>query len=75
MAAVATDDSTTPGTPSAQSVDAASSAAADGLSPWIDTGECTACDECTQLNSRIFVYNEEKKAIIKNAEGGLTRTW
>ncbi|MGB5704117.1 MAG: ferredoxin, partial [Polyangiales bacterium] len=40
------------------------------LAPWIDTPNCTACDECTQLNSKIFVYNSEKKAVIKNAEGG-----
>ena len=40
------------------------------MAPWIDTDECTACDECTQLNSKIFVYNADKKAIIKNAEGG-----
>jgi len=42
----------------------------DYLAPWIDTANCTACDECTQLNSKIFVYNADKKAIIKNAEGG-----
>jgi pyruvate-ferredoxin/flavodoxin oxidoreductase len=52
---------------------AAARAAADGggyLAPWIDTAECTACDECTQLNSKIFEYNAEKKAVIKNAEAG-----
>jgi pyruvate-ferredoxin/flavodoxin oxidoreductase len=47
-------------------------AAADGdyLAPWIDTAECTACDECTQINPKIFVYNADKKAVIKNAEAG-----
>jgi len=45
-------------------------AAGDYLAPWIDTPNCTACDECTQLNSKIFVYNADKKAIIKNPEGG-----
>jgi pyruvate-ferredoxin/flavodoxin oxidoreductase len=51
---------------------AARAAAADGdyLAPWIDTDECTACDECTQINSKIFVYNADKKAVIKNAEAG-----
>ncbi|MFA9470014.1 MAG: 2-oxoacid:acceptor oxidoreductase family protein [Deltaproteobacteria bacterium] len=49
---------------------AAPAAVGDYLAPWIDTPNCTACDECTQLNSKIFVYNADKKAIIKNAEGG-----
>ena len=31
---------------------------------------CTACDECTKLNSKIFAYNADKKAVIKNAEAG-----
>ena len=42
----------------------------DYLAPWIDTINCTACDECTDLNSKIFVYNADKKAVIKNAEAG-----
>jgi pyruvate-ferredoxin/flavodoxin oxidoreductase len=42
----------------------------DYLAPWIDTVNCTACDECTQLNSKIFVYNADKKAVIKSAEAG-----
>ena len=32
--------------------------------------ECTACDECTNLNPKIFAYNADKKAVIKNAEAG-----
>jgi pyruvate-ferredoxin/flavodoxin oxidoreductase len=47
-----------------------SSAEGDYLAPWIDTPNCTACDECTQLNSKIFEYNADKKAVIKNPEGG-----
>ena len=43
---------------------------ADYMAPWIDTDECTACDECTNLNSAIFVYNDDGKAIIKDPEGG-----
>ena len=43
---------------------------ADYMAPWIDTEECTACDECTNLNSSIFVYNDAGKAVIKNADGG-----
>jgi pyruvate-ferredoxin/flavodoxin oxidoreductase len=40
------------------------------MAPWIETELCTACDECTNLNSKIFVYNENKKAIIKDPQGG-----
>jgi pyruvate-ferredoxin/flavodoxin oxidoreductase len=40
------------------------------MAPWIDTSECTTCDECIMINSQIFEYNAEEKAIIKNAEGG-----
>jgi pyruvate-ferredoxin/flavodoxin oxidoreductase len=42
----------------------------DYLAPWIDTAECTACDECIDINPNIFAYNENKKAIIVNPTGG-----
>ena len=42
----------------------------DYMAPWIDTEQCTACDECIKLNPNIFEYNENKKAYIKNADGG-----
>ena len=31
---------------------------------------CTSCDECMRINNRIFAYNENKQAFIKNAKGG-----
>jgi pyruvate-ferredoxin/flavodoxin oxidoreductase len=37
---------------------------------WIDTPECETCDECTKINSRIFVYNDDKKATVANPRGG-----
>ncbi|MFW2404529.1 MAG: 2-oxoacid:acceptor oxidoreductase family protein [Gammaproteobacteria bacterium] len=45
-------------------------ASGDYMAPWIDTDECTACDECTMINPQIFAYNDQKKAYIKSAEGG-----
>ena len=48
----------------------AAAAAADYEPVWIDTPECQACDECTKINSRIFVYNDEKKAIVADPRGG-----
>ncbi len=40
------------------------------VAPWIDSNECTACDECIKINPKIFAYNEKKKAYIKDARGG-----
>jgi len=37
---------------------------------YIDTAECTACDECTNINPKIFAYNENKKAYVKDPKGG-----
>jgi len=37
---------------------------------WIETPECTACDECTDINPKIFAYNEDKLAIVVNPKGG-----
>ncbi|MBI5329785.1 MAG: 2-oxoacid:acceptor oxidoreductase family protein [Betaproteobacteria bacterium] len=36
---------------------------------WIDTPECTACDECTNLAPKAFAYNGDKKAVISNPQG------
>jgi pyruvate-ferredoxin/flavodoxin oxidoreductase len=40
------------------------------MAPWIDTEECTTCDECILINSAIFAYNDDQKAYIKSAEAG-----
>jgi pyruvate-ferredoxin/flavodoxin oxidoreductase len=48
----------------------APAAEGDYLAPWIDTPKCTTCDECTKLNPKMFEYNAEKKAVIKNAAAG-----
>jgi pyruvate-ferredoxin/flavodoxin oxidoreductase len=37
---------------------------------WIETAMCTSCDECTRINPRIFAYNENKQAFVKNPKGG-----
>jgi pyruvate-ferredoxin/flavodoxin oxidoreductase len=44
--------------------------AGDYMAPWIDTEECTACDECIIINPQIFAYNDDKKAYIQSAEAG-----
>ncbi|HZW25898.1 MAG TPA: 2-oxoacid:acceptor oxidoreductase family protein [Gallionella sp.] len=37
---------------------------------WVDTPECTACDECININPKVFAYNEAKKAIVINPKAG-----
>lgn len=41
-----------------------------GMKPWLESDECTSCDECINLNPQIFAYNEDKKAYIKDPKGG-----
>ena len=40
------------------------------IAPWLETELCTSCDECININSAIFAYNEDKKAFIKDADAG-----
>ncbi len=37
---------------------------------YIETPRCTTCNECTQLNPRMFAYNENKQAFIKDITAG-----
>jgi len=37
---------------------------------YIDTERCTSCDECTNLNKRMFAYNDKKQAYIKDPKAG-----
>jgi hypothetical protein len=41
--------------------------------PWIETARCTTCNECTQLNDRMFAYNEDKRAYIRDPDAGTYR--
>jgi pyruvate-ferredoxin/flavodoxin oxidoreductase len=40
------------------------------LEPYIDTDRCTTCNECTNLNGKMFAYNASKQAYIKDAKAG-----
>ncbi|MEO1050492.1 MAG: 2-oxoacid:acceptor oxidoreductase family protein [Bacteroidota bacterium] len=44
--------------------------AASSMSPWLETEECTSCDECIKINNKMFEYNTDKKAFIKDANAG-----
>lgn len=39
----------------------------------IDTPRCTTCDECTDKNDRMFAYDENKQAYIKDIDAGTYR--
>jgi pyruvate-ferredoxin/flavodoxin oxidoreductase len=40
------------------------------MEPYIETVRCTTCNECTNINKKLFAYNENKQAYIKDARAG-----
>jgi hypothetical protein len=57
----------------AASVPAPTSAAEPARNPdeaYIETVRCSTCNECTQLNPRMFAYNENKQAYIADLKAG-----
>ena len=36
---------------------------------WVESPECTACDECINLAPKTFAYNDQKLAIVINPKG------
>ena len=40
---------------------------------YIETPRCSSCNECIQLNDRMFAYNENKQAYIANPDAGTYR--
>jgi pyruvate-ferredoxin/flavodoxin oxidoreductase len=43
------------------------------LEPYIQLELCTACNECTNLNKKMFAYNAKKQAYIKDPRAGTFR--
>jgi ferredoxin len=37
---------------------------------YIETERCSTCNECTQLNGKMFAYNENQQAYIKDIDAG-----
>ncbi|MGE5337514.1 MAG: ferredoxin [Gemmatimonadota bacterium] len=37
---------------------------------WIETARCPSCGECTTINDRMFAYNDNKQAYIKDIAAG-----
>ena len=40
------------------------------MAPWLESENCSSCDECININDRMFAYNEDKKAYIKDPQAG-----
>jgi ferredoxin len=40
---------------------------------WIETSRCPSCNECQTINPRMFAYNENKQAYIKDITAGTYR--
>ena len=40
------------------------------IEAYIETARCTSCNECTNLNSRMFAYDANKQAYIKDIKAG-----
>ena len=38
--------------------------------PWIDTPLCTSCNDCFDINPRLFAYNANKQAVITDPRAG-----
>jgi pyruvate-ferredoxin/flavodoxin oxidoreductase len=59
--------------PSAAPAAVATAVAADEtlvLEAYIDSARCTTCNECTNLNNKLFAYNADKQAYVKDVRAG-----
>jgi pyruvate-ferredoxin/flavodoxin oxidoreductase len=56
----------------ASAAPAAAPAEEEGISldPYIETPRCTSCNECININKKMFAYNESKQAYIKDPKAG-----
>jgi hypothetical protein len=41
--------------------------------PWIETTRCSSCNECRNINDKLFGYNENKQAFIADVTAGTYR--
>ena len=41
--------------------------------PYIETARCSTCNECTQINDKMFAYNKDKQAYIADLAAGTYR--
>jgi ferredoxin len=50
--------------------EAAETAEAPSDEPYVETARCTTCNECTEINNRMFVYDDNMQAYIADPEAG-----
>jgi pyruvate-ferredoxin/flavodoxin oxidoreductase len=41
-----------------------------GIDPYIDSALCTSCNECVNINARLFGFNADQQAYIKDPRAG-----
>ncbi|OQA32379.1 MAG: Pyruvate synthase subunit PorA [Betaproteobacteria bacterium ADurb.Bin341] len=59
-----------PSAPAASAPAETGGADTSGYEPaWVDSPECTACDECINLAPKAFAYNDQKQAYVSNPKG------
>jgi ferredoxin len=59
--------------PEAAAAAAAVAAAPPSDEPYIETPRCSSCNECTQINPRMFAYDENQQARIVDVTAGSYR--
>ena len=64
---------TTPGVPAVAPEGAPAEAERNPDEPYIETARCSSCNECTQINDKMFAYNKDKQAYIKDLKAGTYR--
>ncbi len=59
--------------PAGPAVEAAAEPARSPDEAWIETARCPSCNECQTINPRMFAYNDNKQAYIKDLGAGSFR--
>ena len=67
---VAAEPSSAAPVPIAATVVAVPSGGAIEIEAYIESDRCTTCNECTNLNRKLFAYNADKQAYVKDPTAG-----
>ena len=70
VAVVASVVAPTPVAAPAPSAVAAPASSAIAIEAYIESDRCTTCNECTNLNRKLFAYNADKQAFVKDPTAG-----
>ena len=62
--------STPAATPAAGNAPAESEPEKTSDEAYIETPRCASCNECVQVNNKMFAYDDNKQAYIKDASAG-----